>query len=686
MDHLSNDFPGDWPLLQVQTIHELRGPNLWTNHPALELWVDLGPLTETASTDVPGFNDRLMAWLPTMIEHRCSVGERGGFFQRLRDGTYPAHILEHVSLELQTLAGTNVGYGRARAMHHAERIYRVVIRCDDFQLARAAVNEALVLIQAAYADTRFDVPAAVARIRAAVGTVAVLDPTTRALQATARTRGIPCVQMGELGLLMMGQGKQMRRIHGTATETTPAVAEEIADDRSIYRPLLESLSVPVPQGERVHSAKAAWEEAESLGLPVIVKPQYRDRGPGISAPLSTREEIEAAFAAAVMISSYVAVEQVVEGDRFELLMIDGRMVAAAAVPDPDPGTVDVPVHDVTDRVALETAQQAADAVRLVGLDVATVVVIAKAIDRPLKAQGGVVRSIEGRPDLSPFLPPRTNQPRPIVELLLERVFPQGVQGRLPLVALAGGPERYKVGRLVEGLLHALERTGIGHAGHGLRLNGHDLHGRFTCAFDATRSLLLNPQLEVAVVEVGRRDVLMDGLGFDRCAVGVVTGLDEHAELPLPGWGFEHPSENLFRAERCVLEVVQDSGTSVLWATNPHLDAMVEKAKGRVLLVGPAADLPALAAHQAAGGPCVYLEAGPAHTSALVLVPGGGAEACRLGCDAKVLAGARSVLKELQGQELGLTDEEALCLAVAAVWALGETAEALAQALAKLGAG
>src|ERR1700761_8538993 len=101
--------------MEILKVLALRGPNIWANFPVLEAWVDLGPLNDTSSDEVPGFNDRLMAWLPTMIEHRCSEGVRGGFFERLRRGTYPAHIMEHMTLELMSLAGSNVGYGRARA-------------------------------------------------------------------------------------------------------------------------------------------------------------------------------------------------------------------------------------------------------------------------------------------------------------------------------------------------------------------------------------------------------------------------------------------------------------------------------------------------------------------------------------------------------------------------------------------
>ncbi|HEU5116515.1 MAG TPA: hypothetical protein VFT74_07555, partial [Isosphaeraceae bacterium] len=135
--------------LEVRKVLRLRGPNIWTNHPVLEAWVDLRDMKETASDKVPGFNDRLMAWLPTMVEHRCSVGERGGFFERLRRGTYPAHVLEHVTLELQSLAGTPAGFGKARATSE-DGVYRVIFRYEVEEVALSALHTARALLFAAY--------------------------------------------------------------------------------------------------------------------------------------------------------------------------------------------------------------------------------------------------------------------------------------------------------------------------------------------------------------------------------------------------------------------------------------------------------------------------------------------------------------------------------------------------------
>src|SRR5688572_32356629 len=127
--------------MEFRKVLALRGPNIWANFPVLEAWVDLGIYKDASSEEVPGFNERLKAWLPSMIEHRCSVGERGGFFERLRRGTYMAHILEHVTLELQNLAGADVGYGRARASNE-EGVYKVVVEYEEEDVARAAIEAA----------------------------------------------------------------------------------------------------------------------------------------------------------------------------------------------------------------------------------------------------------------------------------------------------------------------------------------------------------------------------------------------------------------------------------------------------------------------------------------------------------------------------------------------------------------
>jgi len=259
--------------MEFRRVLALRGPNIWANYPVLEAWVALGEL-DRPSTDFPGMAERIMAWLPSMIEHRCSVGERGGFFQRLREGTYPAHILEHVCIELQNLAGSTVGYGRARETAE-EGVYRVVVRYRDERLARACLLAARELVLAAIHDSPYDVAQEVSKLRELADRVC-LGPSTAAIVAAADARGIPVRRLNEGSLVQLGQGAKQRRIWTAETDRTSAVAESIAQDKELTKSLLRAGGIPVPEGRLVSDADDAWQAAEEIdrrwGIDLIETP------------------------------------------------------------------------------------------------------------------------------------------------------------------------------------------------------------------------------------------------------------------------------------------------------------------------------------------------------------------------------------------------------------------------------
>ncbi|MBM4380674.1 MAG: cyanophycin synthetase, partial [Deltaproteobacteria bacterium] len=263
----------------------LRGPNFWSRRPALEAWVDLEDL-DVPSTAIPGLYERLSAWVPSLIEHRCGIGERGGFLLRLKEGTYPGHILEHLALELQSLAGSNVGFGKARETS-TPGIYKVAIRFKEEAVGRAALQAAFELLQAAIHDRPFDVAAEVAKLRAIVDDVA-LGPSTNAIVTAAEARNIPVRRLTDGSLVQLGHGARQRRVWTAETDRTGAIAEWIAQDKSLTKQLLEGCGIPVPKGQAVSSPAEAWETACDLGLPVVVKPLDGNHGRAVFIELSTR--------------------------------------------------------------------------------------------------------------------------------------------------------------------------------------------------------------------------------------------------------------------------------------------------------------------------------------------------------------------------------------------------------------
>ena len=313
--------------LSILAEKALRGPNIWANFPVLEVWVDLGELKDTSSEMMPGFNERLMSWLPTMIEHRCSIGERGGFFERLRRGTYLAHILEHITLEVQSLAGNEVGYGRARETYK-EGIYRVVIEFLDETVCRESLAISRELCLAAIYDTPFDVDYHINRLKEIVHD-SCLGPSTQSVVTAATMRDIPHIRLNEYNLVQLGYGSKQKRILATETIKTSAVSEAIAQDKELTRILLSEAGVPVPEGHPVENLESAQQAAKDIGAPVVVKPQYGNQGKAVSTNLITAAEIATAYEAALNIDSSILVEKHIEGDDYRLLVVGDKMVAAS---------------------------------------------------------------------------------------------------------------------------------------------------------------------------------------------------------------------------------------------------------------------------------------------------------------------------------------------------------------------
>ncbi len=316
--------------IELLRVTHLRGPNIWTYRPVIEAWVDIGELEDHPSNTLPGFYERLSAWLPGLIEHHCSPGVRGGFLQRLREGTWAAHILEHTALELQNLAGMRTGFGKARQTP-VRGVYKLAFRTRQEQVGRAALAAARDLVMAAIEDQAFDLDATLGQLRELVD-AKCMGPSTAHIVEAATERGIPHIRLTEGNFVQLGFGAAQRRIWTAETDQTSAIAEEIASDKDLTKSLLQSCGVPVPQGQLVKTADDAWQAAQDIGLPVAVKPYDGNHGRGVSLDLRDRHDIEAAFELARRKGrggGSVIVEQYINGNEHRLLVVGNRVVAAA---------------------------------------------------------------------------------------------------------------------------------------------------------------------------------------------------------------------------------------------------------------------------------------------------------------------------------------------------------------------
>lgn len=313
--------------IEIIDVLSLRGPNIWTYRPVIEAWVNIGDLEDSPSNTIPGFYERLTAWLPSLVDHHCGVGVHGGFLMRLREGTWPGHIMEHVMIELQNLAGMQSGFGKARETSQ-RGVYKVVVRARHEEVSRAALLAARDLVMAAIEDQPYDVKSTVDNLRNILDSVA-LGPSTGCIVDAATDRRIPSMRLNDGNLVQLGHGIKQRRIWTAETDQTSAIAETISRDKELTKTLLQSCGVPVPEGRIVNSAADAWDAAESIGLPVVIKPLDGNHGRGVSTNLNSAADIEAAFLLAEQESSDVIVERFVRGNEHRLLIVGGKLVAAA---------------------------------------------------------------------------------------------------------------------------------------------------------------------------------------------------------------------------------------------------------------------------------------------------------------------------------------------------------------------
>ena len=314
--------------IEVLRVMHLRGPNIWTYRPVIETWLDIGELEDLPSNKIPGLYERLTAWLPGLIEHRCGVGERGGFLERLREGTWAGHILEHVALELQNLAGMRTGFGKTRSTS-VHGVYKMAFRTRQEKVGRAALTVARDLLMAAIDDQPFDLKQQLAELTDLADSYC-LGPSTSHIVDAATERKIPSIRLTDGNLVQLGYGVRQRRIWTAETDETSAIAEGIASDKDLTKSLLQSCGVPVPEGRMVDSPDDAWEAAEDIGLPVVVKPYDGNHGRGVSLDLTTREDVIAAYHLADRKGGGVMVEKFIAGNEHRLLIVGKRLVAAAA--------------------------------------------------------------------------------------------------------------------------------------------------------------------------------------------------------------------------------------------------------------------------------------------------------------------------------------------------------------------
>jgi cyanophycin synthetase len=657
--------------MNIREIKAMRGPNYWSvrRHKLIVMVLDIEDMEQKPTNKIKGFLGRLKKMFPSMYEHRCSVGEPGGFFQRVKEGTWIGHVIEHIALEIQTLAGMDVGFGRTRG-YGEEGVYNVVFAYMEEEVGRYAAKASVRIAEALTEGKEYNLDKDIQEMREIRERVR-LGPSTGSIIEEAESRGIPWIRLNKYSLCQLGYGVNQKKVQATVASTTSNIGVEIACDKEDTKYLLEQAEVPVPKGEIIRTEAGLKDAVRYVGYPLVVKPISGNHGRGITTNIGDWEEVLVAFKAAKEVSNSVIVEKYITGDDYRLLVIDGKLVAGAkrtpahvvgngkstiqelidkVNSDPKRGyghekvLTMIEVNDLTRSILKEkrknlksvlkrgevlnlkdtanlstggTAEDITDIVhpynifmaeriaKIIDLDICGIDIMTTDIGKPLPETGGAVLEVNAGPGFRMHLAPAEGLPRNVAGHVIDMLYPPGSTARIPIVAVAGTNGKTTTTRLIA---HMARMKGykVGYT----TTDGVYIQNRLLMSGDCTgpasaEFVLKDPTIDFAVLESARGGLLRAGLGFKNCDIGIVTNVAAD-HLGLKGI---HTIEQLARVKGVIPETVFPDGYAILNADDDLVYEMRKNVKCNVALFSLDENNKRMVRHAESGGLAAVYENG-----------------------------------------------------------------------------
>lgn len=617
--------------MKILKIQALRGPNIWSiqRKKLIQMRLDLEEMEQFPTNKIEGFRERIEALLPSMIEHRCSEGVRGGFFSRIERGTWMGHVIEHIALEIQTLAGMETGFGRTRETK-TPGIYNVVFSYVEENVGLFAAESSVAIAEALIAGNPYDIDADIQKMREIRERVR-LGPSTGSIVEEAVSRDIPWIRLGTNSLVQLGYGVNQMRFQATITCKTSNIAVDIACNKEETKRMLDMASIPVASGGICVDEEDLENVIKKIGFPIVIKPLDGNHGKGASINVKNLDDAKAGLAYAKNYSRRVIVEKFITGYDFRVLVIDNKLVAAAkrepahvkgdgiqtiqqlideTNKDPRRGyghenvlteiTVDRDTTDLLDKkeYTLQTIPQKDEIVylkstanlstggtsvdvtdmmhpeniflcerisRVIGLDVCGIDIMAENLTQPLKETGGCILEVNAAPGFRMHLAPSEGLPRNVAAPVIDMLYPPGKPSRIPIIAITGTNGKTTTTRLIA---HIVKNNGfrVGFTtSDGIYVQNHMMEKGDTTGPISAEYILKDPTVEFAVLETARGGILRAGLGFSRCDIGIITNIQEDHL----GLSDIHTLDELARVKATVVKSIKKEGWAILNAEDEY---------------------------------------------------------------------------------------------------------------------
>ncbi len=565
--------------MNIVEIKAMRGPNYWSvrRRKLIVMKLDIEDLEQKPTNKIDGFAQRLESMFPTMIEHRCSPGVRGGFFLRVKEGTWMGHVVEHIALEIQTLAGMECGFGRTRETTKPG-VYNVVFSYMEEKVGVYAAKAAVRIAESLISGEPYDLEEDITTMRE-IREHDRFGPSTGSIVDEAKARDIPYIRLNGESLVQLGYGKNQVRFRATMTDRTSSIAVDLASNKDETKRMLQEAAIPVAKGVCISKIEEVKEAIDKIGFPLVFKPLDGNHGRGASINVKTEEEANAAFEHAKHYSRRIIVEKFVTGFDFRILVINYKFIAAALrepanvtgdgastiqqlieTENKDPrrgfGHENVLTEISIDRETTEqlskkgynldtilpkgelcylkgtanlstggTSTDVTDMVhptnififerisRVIGLDICGIDIMATNLSEPLEDTGGVVLEVNAAPGFRMHLAPAKGLPRNVAAPVIDMLYPPGKSCRIPIIAITGTNGKTTTTRLIA---HIVKNIGyrVGFTtSDGIYVGNAMLTKGDTTGPVSAEFILKDPTVEFAVLETARGGHSQGRVGF-----------------------------------------------------------------------------------------------------------------------------------------------------------------------------
>ena len=611
--------------MKIAEIKILRGPNYWSvrRTKLIQMKLDLEEMEQRPTNLIPGFKDRLATMFPSMFAHRCSVGKPGGFFERVEEGTWMGHVIEHVALEMQTLAGMDTGFGRTRGTGQ-EGEYYVVFSYMEEDAGVYAARAAVKVTQALADNVAYNLENDIMQLRE-IREDTRLGPSTGCIVDEAAKRNIPFIRLNKHSLVQLGYGIHQKRIRATIASTTSNIAVDIACDKEETKNLLGAAEISVPKGVIIRSEEGLKDAVESLGYPLVLKPVDGNHGKGATTNIVDWDMAVRALAAAQVYGRTIICERFITGFDFRVLVINNKFICAAlrtpaAVTgdgqhniqwlvdetnkDPRRGyghekvltsikldnfsqqmldekeytletvppkgelvllkpTANLSTggtsEDVTDEVHPANIFMCERISKIIGLDICGIDIMAPDLRLPISENGGAVLEVNAAPGFRMHIDPAVGIGRNVAEPVIDMLFPKGSAGRIPIIAITGTNGKTTTTRLTA---HIAKSAGykVGYTTSDGVYIQNQLMMKGDCTGPVSSTFVLrDPTVDFAVLECARGGILKSGLAFQNCDIAIITNVSTDHI----GLGGIDTLEQMAKVKAVVAETVFKHGYAIL---------------------------------------------------------------------------------------------------------------------------